>query len=272
MAKTLVDDRLWTLIEPLIPVRPRRWRNPGRKLEALGASRLVLFGARPYASIGYSDLAQLGFPRSATSISIPAAPAPGSDPVMKTFAVRTSAGRLASCAVWTDQLHRTILRYRTFDTPVWLSTEPNIYIQTFGKSGVTDQTMIMNGTFTAVPGPQWPMQPPTSYRWYWSGVELLGSGLLDSVGNHFTIISDRCQIETVHGADLKGWLCAAASNSSGLEAVACRNIHHIGRIPKAPDVPGGGFGGSGGPGGLPGSGGSGGGFGGGLPGGGGPHL
>jgi transposase len=31
MAKTLVDDRLWALIEPLIPVKPRRTRNPGRK-------------------------------------------------------------------------------------------------------------------------------------------------------------------------------------------------------------------------------------------------
>jgi hypothetical protein len=196
----------------------------GRRLEALGASRLALFGARPYASIGYSDLAQLGFPQSVTEIGIPGAPAPGSDPVMKNFAVRTSAGRLASCAVLTDHAHRTILRYRTFDTPVWLSIDPKIYIQTFGKPGVTDQTMIMNGTFTAVPGPQWPAQPPTSYRWYWSGVELLGSGLLDSIGNRFTIIGERCQIETVHGADLKGWLCAAASNSSGLETAATSTI------------------------------------------------
>jgi hypothetical protein len=245
----------------------------GRRLEPLGASRLVLFGVRPYPSIGYSDLAQLGFPTSATQINIPGAAAPGSDPVVKTFAVRTSAGRLASCAVWTDHLHRATLRYRTFDTPVWLSIDANIYIQTFGKPGVTDQTMIMNGTFTAVPGPQWPTQLSTSYRWYWSGVELLGSGLLDSIGNRFTIVNDHCQIETVQGADLKGWLCAAASNSSGLETVACRNVNHLGRIPKPPDVPGGGFGGGfSGPGGAPGSGGPGGGFGGGLPGGGGPHL
>src|SRR5437867_3445577 len=31
MARPLVDDRLWNLIEPLIPRRTRRWRNPGRK-------------------------------------------------------------------------------------------------------------------------------------------------------------------------------------------------------------------------------------------------
>jgi len=30
MAKPLVDDRLWALIQPHIPVRPRRLRNPGR--------------------------------------------------------------------------------------------------------------------------------------------------------------------------------------------------------------------------------------------------
>ncbi len=31
MAKTILDDELWTIIEPLIPVKPRRFRNPGRK-------------------------------------------------------------------------------------------------------------------------------------------------------------------------------------------------------------------------------------------------
>lgn len=31
MAKPLVDDRLWALIQPHLPVKPRRTRNPGRK-------------------------------------------------------------------------------------------------------------------------------------------------------------------------------------------------------------------------------------------------
>ncbi len=32
MAKPLVDDELWELIQPLLPPRkPRRWRYPGRK-------------------------------------------------------------------------------------------------------------------------------------------------------------------------------------------------------------------------------------------------
>ena len=31
MAKPLVSDELWGLIEPLIPVRPRRFLHPGRK-------------------------------------------------------------------------------------------------------------------------------------------------------------------------------------------------------------------------------------------------
>lgn len=31
MAKPLLDDELWTSIEPLIPIPPRRFRSPGRK-------------------------------------------------------------------------------------------------------------------------------------------------------------------------------------------------------------------------------------------------
>lgn len=31
MAKLLLSDELWNLIEPIIPVKPRRQRNPGRK-------------------------------------------------------------------------------------------------------------------------------------------------------------------------------------------------------------------------------------------------
>ena len=31
MATGLLDDELWRLIEPLLPVRKRRFRNPGRK-------------------------------------------------------------------------------------------------------------------------------------------------------------------------------------------------------------------------------------------------
>lgn len=31
MARQLLDDDLWAIIEPLIPEKPRRRRNPGRK-------------------------------------------------------------------------------------------------------------------------------------------------------------------------------------------------------------------------------------------------
>lgn len=30
MTKPELEDDLWTLIEPLIPIKPRRFRNPGR--------------------------------------------------------------------------------------------------------------------------------------------------------------------------------------------------------------------------------------------------
>lgn len=31
MARPLLDDALWTIIEPHIPVKPRRFKHPGRK-------------------------------------------------------------------------------------------------------------------------------------------------------------------------------------------------------------------------------------------------
>jgi len=31
MAKAIIDDELWALIEPLLPVKTRRYRYPGRK-------------------------------------------------------------------------------------------------------------------------------------------------------------------------------------------------------------------------------------------------
>ncbi len=45
MAKPLVDDELWKLIQPLLPLpKPRRWRYPGRKrLSDLPALTGILF-------------------------------------------------------------------------------------------------------------------------------------------------------------------------------------------------------------------------------------
>jgi transposase len=31
MAKPLISDELWEIIEPLLPVKKRRFRHPGRK-------------------------------------------------------------------------------------------------------------------------------------------------------------------------------------------------------------------------------------------------
>lgn len=31
MAKQILDDELWQIIEPLLPKKKRRWRYPGRK-------------------------------------------------------------------------------------------------------------------------------------------------------------------------------------------------------------------------------------------------
>jgi transposase len=57
MAKPLIDDALWAIIEPLIPVKPRRFRFPGRKRldnrRALTGIVVVL-----KTGIGWEDLPQ----------------------------------------------------------------------------------------------------------------------------------------------------------------------------------------------------------------------
>lgn len=219
-----------------------------RQIEAVGASRLVLLGTRPFATIGYSDLAQLGFPQGTTSLGLPGTPAPGADSELRSFAVRTSAGRLASCQVRIDAAGQLHLLYRTYDTPVWLSITPNVSVQSMGKPGVTNEIRTLYGTFTAVPSSQWPPQPATHYRWFWSGIELLGNGLLDAAGTTYSVAGDRCQIQTAAGADLKGWLCAVASKTADLEALACYNIDHTGVFVLPPGGGGYGGGGYGGPG------------------------
>ena len=57
MARQLVTDELWELIEPLIPVKPRRFRYPGRKpLEARKALVGILFVLK--TGISWEDLPQ----------------------------------------------------------------------------------------------------------------------------------------------------------------------------------------------------------------------
>ncbi len=55
MAKPIVDDRLWELIEPLLPVKKRRFRYPGRKpLDTRAALTGILFVLR--SGIPWEDL------------------------------------------------------------------------------------------------------------------------------------------------------------------------------------------------------------------------
>ena len=55
MAKALVDDELWALIEPLIPVKPRRHTHPGRKpldnRKALSGILFVLKTGMPWEDL-----------------------------------------------------------------------------------------------------------------------------------------------------------------------------------------------------------------------------
>jgi transposase len=55
MAKPILDDRLWEIIEPLIPPRKRRFRYPGRKPVSDRAALIgILFVLR--TGIGWEDL------------------------------------------------------------------------------------------------------------------------------------------------------------------------------------------------------------------------
>jgi transposase len=58
MAKPILDDQLWAIIEPLLPpAKPRRWRDPGRKpIEPRKALTRILFVLR--TGIGWEYLPQ----------------------------------------------------------------------------------------------------------------------------------------------------------------------------------------------------------------------
>ena len=58
MAKPLVDDELWAIIEPLLPEpKPRRFRFPGRKrIENRHALTGIIFVLK--TGIGWEDLPQ----------------------------------------------------------------------------------------------------------------------------------------------------------------------------------------------------------------------
>ena len=58
MAKLLVDDELWAIIEPLLPApKPRRFRSPGRKpVDNRRALTGILFVLK--TGIGWEDLPQ----------------------------------------------------------------------------------------------------------------------------------------------------------------------------------------------------------------------
>jgi len=56
MAKPLVDDAFWAVVEPLLPKRkPRRWKNPGRKplsdRQALTGILFVLMSGIPWSML-----------------------------------------------------------------------------------------------------------------------------------------------------------------------------------------------------------------------------
>ena len=55
MAKTLVDDKLWAIIQPMLPEKPRRKRYPGRKpIGNRAALTGILFVLK--SGIGWEDL------------------------------------------------------------------------------------------------------------------------------------------------------------------------------------------------------------------------
>jgi transposase len=57
MAKQILDDRLWKIIEPIIPKKERRYRYPGRKrLPDKDALKGILFVLK--TGIGWEDLPQ----------------------------------------------------------------------------------------------------------------------------------------------------------------------------------------------------------------------
>jgi len=57
MAKPILDDPLWEIIQPLLPIRKRRFRYPGRQpVSDRAALTGILFVLR--TGIGWEDLPQ----------------------------------------------------------------------------------------------------------------------------------------------------------------------------------------------------------------------
>jgi transposase len=57
MARPLIDDDLWAIIEPLLPSKPRRFRFPGRKrMDNRRALTGIIFVLK--TGIGWEDLPQ----------------------------------------------------------------------------------------------------------------------------------------------------------------------------------------------------------------------
>ena len=252
-------------------------------IETRGSARLLTLAGASFAALTAADVEALTFPGAPGSIpksSIPLGSGP-QPPNALIFAVRTTAGRFAKCAVWQDAVGRIHLRYHTFDTPLllelhsqWSSTS------TGGHQGRTPIRLAWHGVLTG----EWQSPIPNdvviafapglrrvTYRWFWDGAEITGNGILPDGTSRYAVANERCDIWTASGVSLTGQICVTAQELGSLSATLCRDVDLIGELPPPPTggggpgggpggEPGGGFGGGpggigGGPGGIGGTGG-----------------
>lgn len=204
----------------------------GPSIHARGSARLVALPGRSFWGLTESDLKELPYPDTATSIGNFFVPRSDSALPAQTmvFGVRTTEGRYAKCAAWKDSAGRLHLRYRTYATRLPLelvarwTTRRGAEVGSGVERGVgmyVEYEVSRRGVFRAEPRT---LQGRSTYRWLWNGREITGSGTLPDGTTTYDIVGNSCTLETQMATALAGELCVTATDATGFRVTACRAL------------------------------------------------
>ena len=205
-------------------------------IHSLGSARLVALPGTSFWALTESDLMELTYPDTSSSISnffVPHSDL-SNPPQPVVFAVRTTEGRYAKCQAWQDSRGRLHLRYRTYATrlPLFLvASWTSVRGEQLGTGvrrgmGVYAESKVSwRGAFRAETRS---LLPPVSYQWQWDGRPISGTGTLPDGTTAFTVSGYDCILETQMGTSLNGELCVTARDASGFQVTACRAVNVTG--------------------------------------------
>lgn len=200
-------------------------------IHSQNAARLSMLALHFFA-ITEHDVENVIYPGGGSGISGFSIPVSDHEPLSpRVFAVRTTAGRYAKCAAWRDSHGRLHLRYHTYDTPLPLTlqshwTNRRGAVVASGDSvfaSWTDYEVERTGHVTAVPTSR--LVPPITYRWFWNGAQISGSGTLAGTSATYSVSGASIDIMTAMGTPLAGELCAEATDHHGVAVDACAEFN-----------------------------------------------